>query len=96
MTLAYDVKRLAIEMAKSGRHFDCIAIEAQLDEDGYPEAYVVLVDPVFRATLNALCRQSHYGRSNHDIVPSNSAAGIWTRPSAGLLHPIASSARCCC
>jgi len=65
MALADDVKRLAIEMAISGRHKDCLAIEAQLDEDGYPEAYVVLVDPALRARLNALCDQSRH-TSDHE------------------------------
>jgi hypothetical protein len=58
MALAEDIKRLAIEMAVSGQHADCQAIEAQLDDDGYPEVYVVLVNSALRARLNALCEES--------------------------------------
>jgi hypothetical protein len=34
MAMAEEVKRLAVELAKSGQHIDCLTIEAQLDKDG--------------------------------------------------------------
>ena len=57
MELADEVRKLALELACSGRHADCLAIESQLASDGHPEAYVVLVDPVFRAQLTAICHE---------------------------------------
>jgi hypothetical protein len=57
MTLRDDVRRLATELARSGRHFDCLTIEAYLDSEGFPEVFVVLDDPEFRAGLKALCNE---------------------------------------
>ena len=69
MTLADDIKRLATDLAKTGLHFDCVAIEAQLAADGYPESYVVLWEPEFRAMVNTLCRQS---QREPDSLPDTS------------------------
>ena len=55
-------------LAKSGRHIDCLTIETELDRDGFPEAYVVLQDDGFRATLRALCR-SHWRGRGEPAVP---------------------------
>jgi hypothetical protein len=55
VTLAEEVRRLAVTLAESGRHVDCLTIEAELAGDGYPEAYVVLSEPHFRARLKAIC-----------------------------------------
>jgi hypothetical protein len=57
MELAEEVRRLAVDLALSGRHIDCITIESQLANDGHPEAYVVLDDPIFRAQLTAICNE---------------------------------------
>src|SRR4051794_40822110 len=56
MTLTENVTRRAVELAKSGRHRDCISIEAELDRDGFPEVYVVLDQPELRASVKALCQ----------------------------------------
>jgi hypothetical protein len=58
LTPANDLKRRAVDMAKTGRYFDCAAIETELVEDGFPEVYVVLIDLELRATINALCVQA--------------------------------------
>ena len=49
---------MAFEAARSGRHRDCLSIEAELAEAGYPEAYVVLQEPGLRKLLNQLCAKS--------------------------------------
>ena len=58
LTPADDLKRRALEMAKTGRYYDCAEIETELVEDGFPEVYVVLVDLKLRAMINAHCEQS--------------------------------------
>ena len=55
MTLRDDVELMATNLARSGQHRNCLTIEAELANRGYPEAYVVLVDPKVRRTLDALC-----------------------------------------
>jgi hypothetical protein len=55
MSLADEVSRRAFELAKSGRHIDCVTIESQLADEGFPEAYVVLQEPQLRAALKAIC-----------------------------------------
>ena len=55
MTLRDDVEGLATDLAKSGRHIDCLTIESQLAYEGHPEVYVVLQDPALRARLKAIC-----------------------------------------
>jgi len=47
-----------MEMARSGRYFDCAEIEVELATDGFPEVYVVLVDLELRAMINDLCQQA--------------------------------------
>jgi hypothetical protein len=57
MELADEVKKLAIELALSGHHIDCLTIELQLADAGHPEVYVVLRDPVLRAQLKVICEK---------------------------------------
>jgi hypothetical protein len=57
MTLREDIELMATKLATSGQHRNCLTIETELANGGYPEAYVVLVDPEVRRTLNALCNQ---------------------------------------
>jgi hypothetical protein len=52
----------ASELARSGRHRDCISIEAELAYSGYPEVYVVLLEPKLRARLDDLCRKARSQR----------------------------------
>jgi hypothetical protein len=49
--------------ARSGRHIDYTTIESQLASEGFPEAYVVLSDTDFRATLKAICKEHWRPRS---------------------------------
>jgi hypothetical protein len=58
MTLRDDVELMATKLARSGEHANCLTIEAELAHKGFPEAYVVLVDPTLRARLDALCNQA--------------------------------------
>ena len=58
MTPADDLKRRALEMATTGRYYDCAEIEVELVTDGFPEVYVVLVDLKLRSRINELCLQA--------------------------------------
>jgi len=60
MTLADEVRALAFDLARSGRHTDCTTIEEELDGAGYPEVFVVLVDPAVRKNLNFLCHENRH------------------------------------
>jgi hypothetical protein len=55
MSLADAVREKAVALARSGRFMNCFSIELQLDNDGFPEVYVVLHEPELRAEINALC-----------------------------------------
>jgi hypothetical protein len=55
--LAENVRQLAFELARSGRHVDSRSIEAELADAGYPEAYVVLQEPALHKSLDELCAQ---------------------------------------
>jgi hypothetical protein len=51
------VRNMAFELARSGRHFDCLSIEAELADTGYPEAYIVLQEAALRKKLDELCAE---------------------------------------
>jgi hypothetical protein len=55
--LSENVRKLAYELARSGRHIDCRSIETELADAGYPEAYVVLQEPGLRSALDELCEE---------------------------------------
>jgi hypothetical protein len=55
MGTADEIRRRAFELARSGHHIDCLTIETELADDGFPEAYVVLQDLQVRAELKAIC-----------------------------------------
>ena len=55
MTTADGIRRRAFELARSGRHIDCVTIETELADGGFPEAYIVLQDLQVRAELRAIC-----------------------------------------
>jgi hypothetical protein len=63
MSLRDDVRQMAMDHARSGRHIDYTTIESQLASEGFPEAYVVLSDTDFRATLKAICKEHWRPRS---------------------------------
>jgi hypothetical protein len=62
MTLASDLRRRAVDLAKSGHHIDCLTIETQLDREGFVEAHLMLQDPAVRAALKALCDEHWHPR----------------------------------
>ena len=62
MTFRDDIEMRASELARSGRHRDCFSIEAELAYSGYPEVYVVLLEPKLRARLDDLCRKARSQR----------------------------------
>ena len=50
-----EIRTRAFELAASGHYFDCLTIETELADEGFPEAYVVLQDLQVRAELKAIC-----------------------------------------
>lgn len=70
MKLSENVRKLAFELARSGRHSDCLSIEAELAQAGYPEAYVVLQEPALRKALKDICAK-HLDRAGASLVSTN-------------------------
>jgi len=49
------VRKRAYELARSGRHIDCLTIESELEQEGYAMARLVLKDEGLRHRLRRIC-----------------------------------------
>lgn len=51
------VRKRAYELARSGRHIDCLTIESELEQEGYAVARLVMKDEGLRERLRRICNQ---------------------------------------
>jgi hypothetical protein len=49
------IRARAYELARSGAHADCVAVEGALQAEGYPDAPSALSDPAVHGHVEQLC-----------------------------------------
>jgi hypothetical protein len=59
-----ECRRMAFELAQSGRHLDYLTIENELVKAGFPEARDWLDRDGLRQDLKRICDQSRNGRTD--------------------------------
>ena len=57
-----DIRSRAYELARSGQHRDCAAVECALEREGFADARMALRDPYVQAFVAGLCNRKQRPR----------------------------------